>query len=321
MYSMDMANRSFPSLPVVTSAPSSSSTSSSAMAAVQPSPSNLFPSSHPAAPSQPTYLTMYPFPNNGAFLQPSLVPTTTTIVPSGTQQSSTSWSSGTVPPVPTTMSARNHQQVCELPLHPHLPPQAAWLPVGGIQHVHGSETTCSGNNGVRYFSPAPGTMSIQQQQQSRFMGHGGTATTLNNGSLFFNSSNNSGYGTMNVGSTGLAESSNGSSNNNCYSLFSSGSGVGDMAPFSAVGGLLNLDTSTTANHVRHQLVSTGSPLSVSSDVSSDSQNSISDGGVDSCGRAGDQSDAIRQVETIGSASDKGHGVSVGNQSYNEWPIL
>ena len=76
--------------------------------------------------------------------------------------------------------------------------------------------------------------------------------------------------------------------------------------------------------MRHQVVSTGSPLSVGSDVSSDGQNSI--GGVDSCCGGGDQSDAVHQrgqVETIGSAS-KGCGVSVGtddNQSYDECPNL
>ena len=293
-----MANRSFPSLPVVTSASSSSS-----MAAAQP-PQFLPPPAHAS------YFTMYPLTNGS--LQPSPVPTTT--VPGS--QSNTSW---TIPP---TTSARNHQQVCELPLHQHLPLQTAWLPVSRTHHVHGNETTCSVNNGVRYFSPAPGTMSVQQQQQSRLIGPGSThvhgglpgATTLYNGSLFY-SSNNSGLGTMNSSSTGLVEGNNGSSNN-CYSLFSSSGGVGNTAPFSAVGGLLNLDTSTTANHVRHQVVSTGSPLSVGSDVSSDSQNSIV-GGADLCDR-GDQSDAIRQVETIGSA-DKGCGVSVGKQSYDEWP--
>ena len=294
---MDMANRSFPSLPVVTSASSSSS-----VAAVQP-PQLLPP------PSQPSYFTMYPL-SNGS-LQPLTVPTTT--VPGS--QSNTSWS------IPPTTSARNHQQVCELPLHHHLPPQTAWLPVSGTHHVHGSETTCSGNNGVRYFSPAPGSMSVQQPQQSRLMGPGSThthgglpgTTTLYNGSLFYNR-NNSGLGTMNSSSTGLVESNG----NNCYSLFSSSGGVGDTAPFSAVGGLLNLDTSTSANHVRHQLVSTGSPLSVGSDVSSDGQNSIV-GGADSCGQ-GDQLDAIRQVETIGSA-DKGRGISVGKPSCDEWPNL
>lgn len=300
-YNMDMANRSFPSLPVT------SASSSSSMAAAQP-PQLLPP------PSQTNYFAMYPL-TNGT-LQPSPVPTTT--VPGS--QSSTSWS------IPPTTSVRNHQQVCELPLHQHLPPQAAWLPVSGTHHVHGSETICSGNNGVRYFSPAPGTMSIQQPQQSRLMGPGSThmhsglsgTTTLYNGSHFY-SSNNSGLGTMNSSSTGLVESNNGSSSsNNCYSLFSSSGGVGDTAPFSAVGGLLNLDTSTSANHVRHQVVSTGSPLSVGSDVSSDGQNSIV-GGTDSCGQ-GDQLDAIRQVETIGSA-DKGCGISVGKQSYDEWPNL
>ena len=181
---------------------------------------------------------------------------------------------------------------------------------------------CSGNNGMRYFSPAPGTISIQQPpQQSRLVGSGSThmhtglpggMTTLP-GSLFYNT-NNSGLGTMN-NSTGLVDS-NGTSSN-CYSLFSSSGGVGNAAPFSAVGGLLNLDTSTM-DHVRHQVVSTGSPLSVGSDISSDGQNSIG-GGADSCG-GGDQSDAIRQVETIGSA-DKDHGVNVGKQSYDEWPNL
>lgn len=130
------------------------------------------------------------------------------------------------------------------------------------------------------------------------------------GSLYYN---NSGLGTMNS-STGFVD---GSGNSNCYSLFSSNSGVGNAAPFSAAGGLLNLDTSTK-DHVRHQVVSTGSPLSVGSDVSSDSQNSIG-GGADLCS-GGEQSDSVRQVETIGSA-DKGHGVSVGKQLYDEWPNL
>ena len=117
---------------------------------------------------------------------------------------------------------------------------------------------------------------------------------------------------MNNSNTGIVDGRG----TNCYSLFSSTGGVGDAMPFSTVGGsLLNLDTST--NHTRHQVVSTGSPLSVGSDVS-DGQNSI--GG-------GDQSDTVRQsglhVETVGSA-DKGHGVSVGadgKQSYDEWPNL
>ena len=305
-----MANRSFPSLPIMTIA---SSSSSSTVAA--PQPPQLFTPPQ----SQPSYFPTYPL-TSGTFLQPSpAVPTAT--VPGS--QSIASWSS-----VPPTAGARNHQQVCELPLHQHLPPQTAWLPPvsGGIQHVHGSETTCSSNNGVRYFSPAPGTMSIHQQpqQSSGLMGPGSTAhvhgglpggvTTLYNGSLFYDGT---GFGMMSgSNSTGFAQSCNGNSSNNCYSLFSSSGGVGNTAPFSAVGGLLNLDTSTVANHVRHQVVSTGSPLSVGSDISSDGQNSISGGGADPCGR-GDQSDAIRQVETIGSA-DKGHGVK---QSYDEWPSL
>ncbi len=324
---MDTANRSFPSLPVVvTSAPSSlpSSLPSSSMAAVQ-QPSQPFPSP-PLQPSNNYF-------GGGALplQQPSLV-NPTTILPGGQQQSSsTSWS-----------SARNHQQVCELPLHQNLPPQTAWLPPvggGGIQHINGSEMTCSGGNSgsVQYFSPAPGTMSIHQQQQpsqqSRLVGPGisglpgTTTTTLYNGSLFYNSSSNSGLGmamnsTSTSSSTGLVNSVG--SNNNCYSLFSGngGGGIGDTAPFSAVGGLLNLDTSPSlANHVRHhQVVSTGSPLSVSSDVSSDGQNSTTGGGADSCSRV-DQSDASRQVETIGLADSKGHGVSVGKPSYDEWPNL
>ena len=99
--------------------------------------------------------------------------------------------------------------------------------------------------------------------------------------------------------------------------------IGDTTPFSAVGGLLNLDTSTLANHVRHQVVSTGSPLSVGSDISSsDGQSSITGSGADliSYGRV-DQSDVSRQVETIGSADCKGHRVSVGKPSYDEWPNL
>ena len=130
---------------------------------------------------------------------------------------------------------------------------------------------------------------------------------------------------MNNTSTGLVDSAG--SNSNCYSLFSSSTGVsgaiGNTAPFSAVGGLLNLDTSTLANHVRHQVVSTGSPLSVGSDVSSlDGQSSITGGGADSisCSRV-DQSDESRPVETIGSADCKGHGISVGKPSYDEWPNL
>jgi hypothetical protein len=290
------------------------------MAAVQPPP-QLFPSP-PSQPSNNYFGATYPLSNGGGalpFQQPLLV-NPTTILPGGQQQSSsTSWS-----------SARNHQQVCELPLHQNLPPQTAWLPPvsgGGIQHINGSEMTCSGGNSgsVRYFSPAPGTMSIHQQQPpqlSRLVGPG-TTTTLYNGSLFYNGSNNSGLG-MAMNSTSSSSTGLAGSNNNCYSLFSSnrGGGVGDTAPFSAVGGLLNLDTSSSlANHVRHhQVVSTGSPLSVGSDVSSDGQNSITGGGADSCSRV-DQSDASRQVETVGSADSKDHGVSVGKPSYDEWPNL
>ena len=336
---MDTANRSFPSLPVaVTTAPSSllppSSLPSSSMAAAQ-QPSQLFPSPPLSQPGS-HFATMSPLSSNGgALLQPSSVNPITTTLPGGQQQSSnTSWSSSVLPPTTTSAHARNHRQVCELPLHQHLPPQAAWLPPpGGIQYIHGSETTCSGNNGSgRYFSPAPGTMSIHQQpsqQQNRLVGPsssgllpGGTTTNLYNGSLFYGSSNNSGLGTMNNTSTGLVDSVG---SNNCYSLFSSSNGgggvIGDTTPFSAVGGLLNLDTSTLANHVRHQVVSTGSPLSVGSDISSsDGQSSITGSGADliSYGRV-DQSDVSRQVETIGSADCKGHRVSVGKPSYDEWP--
>ena len=165
---------------------------------------------------------------------------------------------------------------------------------------------------MRYFSPAPGTVLTAHQQQQ---------AAIYNGSLLYNNSTNSGYGISNDSSnTGVCDNSSGQ---NCYSLFSSGGRVGNTVPFSPVGcGLLNLDTSST-DHMRHQVVSTGSPLSVGSDVS-DGQNST--GGADSYGGF-DQLDAVRlprgQVETIGS-TDKGRGVSVGTngkQLYDEWPNL
>ena len=167
-----------------------------------------------------------------------------------------------------------------------------------------------------HFSLAPGTIGGTQQQQNRFAGGQSSgsnelpATTLCNGSLF-----NSGLGT-NTGVGTVGDHQDGS----YYSLFS-GAGGSDSTPFSAVEGLLNLDTSV--DHMRYQASSSGSPLSVNSDVS-DSQNSV----TCSSGLQGDQSNTSFQrssccyVESVGPAGQPVS--SVGDKeecSYDNWPNL
>ena len=201
------------------------------------------------------------------------------------------------------MCVRNHD-----PLHVGEPlqyyvPQAAWLPVSGSNQVQG------GN--VRNFSPAPGagagtgTGNGTAQQPNRFMegqlSGNHSNTLMYNGSLL-----NSGFGMRNTGGVGH------SNGGNCYSLFSSSSGS-DTTPFSAVGGLLNLDTSM--DHMRYQAVSTGSPLSVNSDLS-EGQNSFE------AEPYGDdlQSHHHCPVESIGT-SLSGQSGSGGKQPCGEWPNI
>ena len=258
----DMANRAFPSLPVVTAS---------------------------AVGSQPLF---YP---QGSYV--GVYPTTTSFQQSMSTQNSTCWS------VPPTMCVRNHDpsHVGE-PLQYYVP-QAAWLPVGGSNQVQGGS--------IRNFSPAPGagagtgTGIGNAQQPNRFtegqLSGNHSSTTMYNGSLF-----TSGFGPRN---TGGVDHSN---NSNCYSLFSSGSG-NNTVPFSAVGGLLNLDTSM--DHMQYQAVSTGSPLSVNSDLS-DGQSSLE---AEPCGE-GFQSSHHCLVESIGSSlpSQSGNG---GKQPSCEWPHI
>ena len=153
---------------------------------------------------------------------------------------------------------------------------------------------------IRNFSPAPGTGTGTAQPVIRLMGSGHlpgthTATSLyESGSLV-----NSGHGTNNTGG---------------YSLFSS-SGGSTTTPFPAVGGLLNLDTST--DHMRYQAVSTGSPLSVNSDLSDQS------GSLSPIQR---NTHHYQSVESIGSsvAVDQGavrDHTPGGGQSYDEWPNI
>lgn len=218
-------------------------------------------------------------------------------------QSNTCWS---VPP--TGCAGNDHPSQVGESLQ-HLVPQAAWLPVS-------SGPRDQGGNGVRNFSPAPGTGATQQLSGLMVGGANGpsTLTSMNNynGSIF-----NSGFGNTGVlGHHG---------NSSCYSLFSNGSGCGP-APFSPVGGLLNLDTSM--DHMRYQPVSTGSPLSVNSD-GSDGVNWLSN---EHCGNslqinqpdvsAGRQNGGL--VESIGSTvavQGDNTRLTEGKKQYDEWPNI
>lgn len=258
-----MANRAFPSLPVVTS---------SAVG------------SQPLLLSQGSYFGMCPPSTTSSFQQAM------------TNQNNTCWS------VPPTMCARSQDptQVGE-PLQ-HFVPQAGWLPVSSNQAPGGN---------ARNFSPAPGTGTGNGTVQplDRFMGTGQMSgshnATMYNGSLV-----NFGFGAASPGVVG----SHGSGSS-CYSLFSSDSGS-HTTPFSAVGGLLNLDT----NHVRYEAVSTGSPHSVNSDLS-DGQNSLS---AEPCVQRNRSSSSPMQqncpVESIGSSLPGGCGDGR-RQSCNEWPNI
>lgn len=254
----------------------------------------------------------------------SLQQTTPTGAAAAQNGSNTCWS------VPPTMCIRGgHLTQVGEPLQ-HFVPQTAWLPVSGAQQQ--LMTTAVGGSNARNFSPAPGTgigatsaaAGGMSQQFSRFLvgGGGGYSSgthSLPHGATMYDERFllGTGFGPIARSSTGVVvPGHHGNSSDSCYSLFSSG-GSSQAAPFSPAGGLLNLDTSS--DHMRHQAVSTGSPLSVNSDLSDglssleglDLQRSQSDMAATSSGQQNEQ-----LVENISSTHSAG-----GSQLYDEWPNI